>query len=252
MQSEIRIIPVRGIGEVGAGDDVAALILDALARSGQALAEGDVLVVTQKIVSKAEGRVVDPATVEPSAFARQIAQQGRKDAHFQEVVLRESRRIVKMANGVLITETHHGLVCANSGVDESNVAGGRVVCLLPENPDASAAAIRAAIRERAGVTAAVIISDTFGRPWRDGQVNVAIGCAGIRPLSDFAGVDDPYGYTMHATLIAVADELASAAELVMGKIDQVPAAIVRGYAYTPSEDATARPLLRDPRFDLFR
>jgi coenzyme F420-0:L-glutamate ligase/coenzyme F420-1:gamma-L-glutamate ligase len=252
MQSEIRIIPVRGVGEVRPGDDVAALLLAALAAAGHALEDGDVLVVTQKIVSKAEGRLVDPATVEPSAFARQIAAQARKDAGFQEVVLRESRRIVKMANGVLITETHHGLVCANSGVDESNVAGGRVVCLLPENPDASARAIRTAIRERAAVTAAVIISDTFGRPWRDGQVNVAIGCAGISPLSDFAGVDDPYGYTMHATLIAVADELAGAAELVMGKIDKVPAAIVRGYAYAPSEEATAQPLIRDPRFDLFR
>lgn len=252
MQSEIRIIPVRGVGEVAPGDDLAGTLLDALAASGQTLADGDVLVVTQKIVSKAEGRLVDPSTVEPSAFAHQIAAQGRKDAGFQEVVLRESRRIVKMANGVLITETHHGLVCANSGVDESNVAGGRVVCLLPEDPDASAAALRAIIRERAGATVAVVISDTFGRPWRDGQVNVAIGCAGIAPLSDFAGVDDPYGYTMHATLIAVADELASAAELVMGKIDKVPAAIVRGYAYTPSEEATARALVRDPRFDLFR
>ncbi|GAB4444483.1 MAG: coenzyme F420-0:L-glutamate ligase [Chloroflexi bacterium OHK40] len=252
MQAEIRIIPVRGVGEVAPGDDLAALLLDALARAAQALTEGDVLVVTQKIVSKAEGRLVDPATVEPSAFARQIATQARKDAGFQEVVLRESRRIVKMANGVLITETHHGLICANSGVDESNVAGGRVVCLLPEDPDASAARLRQTLRERTGVTVAVVISDTFGRPWRDGQVNVAIGCAGIAPLSDYAGVDDPYGYTMHATLIAVADELASAAELVMGKIDRVPAAIVRGYAYTPSEEATARALIRDPRFDLFR
>lgn len=252
MQDEIRIIPVRGIGEVRPGDDLAATLLDALTATGQALVDGDVLVVTQKVVSKAEGRLVDPAEVEPSAFARQIAAQARKDAHFQEVVLRESRRIVKMTNGVLITETHHGLICANSGVDESNVAGGRVVCLLPEDPDASAAHLRAEIRARAGATVAVVISDTFGRPWRDGQVNVAIGCAGIAPLSDYAGVDDPYGYTMHATLIAVADELASAAELAMGKIDRVPAAIVRGYAYTPSEEATAQRLIRDPRFDLFR
>ncbi len=252
MQSEIRIIPVRGVGEVAPGADLPGTLLAALAAGGQALEDGDVLVVTQKIVSKAEGRLVDPDTVEPSAFARQIAAQGRKDAGYQEVVLRESRRIVKMANGVLITETHHGLICANSGVDESNVAGGRVVCLLPEDPDASAARLRAAIRARAGVTAAVIISDTFGRPWRDGQVNIAIGCAGIAPLSDYAGVADPYGYTMHATLIAVADELAGAAELAMGKIDRVPAAIVRGYAYTPSEEATARALIRDPRFDLFR
>lgn len=252
MTAEVRIIPVRGVGEVRPGDDLARLLLMALDAAGQSLAPGDVLVITQKVVSKAEGRLVDPALVEPSAFARQVAAQGRKDAAYYEVVLRESRRIVKMANGVLITETPHGLICANSGVDESNVAGGRVVSLLPEDPDASAARLRVAIREATGVTVAVIISDTFGRPWREGQVNVAIGCAGIAPLNDYAGVSDPYGYTMQATLIAIADELASAAELAMGKIDGVPAAIVRGYAYTPSEEATARRLIRDPRFDLFR
>ncbi|NTW01501.1 MAG: coenzyme F420-0:L-glutamate ligase [Oscillochloris sp.] len=252
MTDEIRILPVRGIGEVHPGDDLAGLILDAIARSGQSIEPGDVLVVTQKVVSKAEGRLIDPETVEPSAFARQIAATARKDAHFQEVVLRESRRIVKMANGVLITETHHGQICANSGVDESNVAGGRIVCLLPEDSDRSAAQLRATFAERAGVSPAVIISDTFGRPWRDGQVNVAIGLAGMLPLSDYAGVDDPYGYTMHATLIAVADEIAGAAELVMGKIDAVPVAIVRGYAYAPSDTASARMLLRDPKFDLFR
>ncbi len=252
MPSEIQIIPVRGIGEIRPGDALAPLLLDALVSAGLSLENGDVLVVTQKIVSKAEGRLVDPATVEPSAFAERIAVQGRKDASYQELVLRESRRIVKMANGVLITETHHGLICANSGIDESNVAGGQVVCLLPVDPDASAANLRSAIRDLTGTTVAVIISDTFGRPWRDGQVNVAIGCAGLKPLNDFAGVNDPYGYTMQVTLIAVADELASAAELVMGKIDQVPIAIVRGYAYTPSEEATAQALIRDPRFDLFR
>ena len=252
MQSEIRIIPIRGIGEVRPGDDLTTLLLTALTDAGRALEDDDVLVVTQKIVSKAAGRLVDPATVEPSPFAHQIAAQGRKDAAYQEVVLRESRRIVKMAHGVLITETHHGLICANSGVDESNVAGGQVVCLLPLDPDASAAHLRAQIRTQIGTTVAVIISDTFGRPWRDGQVNVAIGCAGLLPLNDYAGVTDPYGYTLHVTLIAVADELAGAAELVMGKLDQVPAAIVRGYAYTSSETATARLLLRDPRADLFR
>lgn len=252
MQAELRIIPVRGIGEVRPGDDLAALILAALAGQGLALADGDILVVTQKIVSKAEGRLIDPASVEPSAFARQIAQTAKKDAHFQEVVLRESRRIVKQDRGVLITETHHGLICANSGVDESNVAGGRIVCLLPVDPDRSAAALRAAIRERAGATTAVIISDTFGRPWRDGQVNVAIGVAGIAPLSDYAGVADPYGYTMHITLLAVADELAGAAELVMGKIDRVPVALIRGYAYEPSEQASAGALIRKPEYDLFR
>lgn len=252
MTAEVRIIPVRGVGEVRPGDDLARLLLAALDAAEQTFAPGDVLVITQKVVSKAEGRLVDPARVEPSAFARQVAAQGRKDAAYYEVVLRESQRIVKMASGVLITETPHGLICANSGVDESNVAGGQIVSLLPRDPDASAARLRAAIREATGVTVAVIISDTFGRPWREGQVNVAIGCAGIAPLNDYAGVSDPYGYTMQATLIAIADELASAAELVMGKIDGVPAAIVRGYAYTLSEEATARRLIRDPRFDLFR
>ncbi len=252
MSDEIRIIPIRGIGEVRPGDDLAAMILAAATAEGKRIESGDILVVTQKVVSKAEGRLVDPETVEPSAFAHQIAATARKDAHYQEVVLRESRRIVKMSNGVLITETHHGLICANSGVDESNVAGGRVVCLLPEDSDRSAANLRTVIAERTGVSLAVIISDTFGRPWRDGQVNVAIGVAGMLSLSDYAGVDDPYGYTMHATLIAVADEIAGAAELVMGKIDAVPVAIVRGFAYTPSDTASARQLLRDPRFDLFR
>lgn len=249
---DIRIMPVRGIGEVYAGDDVATIILDALNAAHQTLETGDVLVVTQKIISKAEGRVVDPHTVEPSAFAHQIARTAKKDAHYQELVLRESRRIVKMDKGVLITETHHGLICANAGIDESNVGGGAAACLLPVDPDASAAALRSAIRERTGATVAVIISDTFGRPWRDGQVNVAIGAAGMEPLSSYSGIQDPYGYTMQVTLLAVADELAGAAELVMGKIDKVPVAIIRGYAFTPSETATAQALIRRPEFDLFR
>jgi coenzyme F420-0:L-glutamate ligase/coenzyme F420-1:gamma-L-glutamate ligase len=251
MQGEIRIIPVRGIGEVRPGDDLATTLLDALAAHGQQLEADDILIVTQKIVSKAEGRLVDPATIEPSAFAQQIAAQGRKHAGHQELVLRESRRIVKMANGVLITETHHGLICANAGIDESNVSGGGLVTLLPVDSDVSAAALRATLHERLGLRLAVIISDTFGRPWRDGQVNVAIGVAGLDPLADYVGVDDPYGYTMHASAIAIGDELASAAELVMGKIDGVPAAIVRGYSYTPAEGSAKR-LIRDPRFDLFR
>ncbi|NJN18310.1 MAG: coenzyme F420-0:L-glutamate ligase [Oscillochloris sp.] len=252
MQSELRILAVRGIAEVYPGDDLTEVLLSALREQGQGLESGDILVVTQKIVSKAEGRLVDPQTVEPSAFARQIAVTGRKDAQHQEVVLRESKRIVRMANGVLITETHHGFICANSGVDESNVAGEGMLCLLPEDPDGSAARLRTGIHAHTGIAPAVIISDTFGRPWREGQVNVAIGVAGIEPLQDYAGVDDPYGYTMHASLIAVADELAAAAELVMGKIDKVPVAIIRGYAYQPSETATAARLLRDPKFDLFR
>jgi coenzyme F420-0:L-glutamate ligase / coenzyme F420-1:gamma-L-glutamate ligase len=251
MSSELRIIPVRGIGEVRPGDDLATTILAALEPQELRLADGDVLVVTQKIVSKAEGRIVNPQEVEPSHFARMVAAQGVKDAGYYEVVLRESRRIVKMDRGVLVTETHHGLICANAGVDESNVAGGRAVTLLPVDPDASAVALRAALRERAGVDIAVIISDTFGRPWREGQVNVAIGIAGIAPLADYAGQQDGYGYTMHASVIAVADELASAAELVMGKIDAVPVAIVRGYAYQAAEGRAGQ-LIRAPEKDLFR
>ena len=251
MVGEIRVIAVRGIGEVRPGEDIATIILDALARQDLPLADSDVLVVTQKIVSKAEGRIVDPADVEPSHIAQMAAVQGKKDARYYEVVLRESRRIVKMDRGVLVTETHHGLICANSGVDESNVAGGQMVTLLPIDPDGSAAALREALHQRVGAETAVIISDTFGRPWREGQVNVAIGVAGLAPLADYAEQQDGYGYTMHASLIAVADELASAAELVMGKVDAVPVAIVRGYAFAPS-DAGARALIRAPEKDLFR
>ena len=251
MVGEIRVIAVRGIGEVRPGEDLATTVLDALARQDLPLANGDVLVVTQKIVSKAEGRIIDPADVEPSHLAEMAAVQGKKDARYYEVVLRESRRIVRMDRGVLITETHHGLICANSGVDESNVAGGQSVTLLPVDPDGSAVALRAAIRERTGADTAVIISDTFGRPWREGQVNVAIGVAGLAPLADYAEQQDGYGYTMHASLLAVADELASAAELVMGKIDAVPVAIIRGYAYQAA-NGSARELIRAPEKDLFR
>ncbi len=251
MNDGICILPIRGIGEVHPGADLAAILVDALRRNDVALNNGDVLVVTQKVVSKAEGRLVDLATVEPSHLARMAALQGRKDAAYYEVVLRESRRIVKMDRGVLITETHHGFICANAGVDESNVSGERFVTLLPIDPDASAMRLRLALRERCQVDVAVVISDTFGRPWREGQVNVAIGVAGLAPLVDYAGQQDPYGYTMHASVIAVADELASAAELVMGKVDRIPAAIVRGYPVMPSNDG-ARVLIRAPERDLFR
>ncbi len=248
---ELRIIPVQGIGEIAPGDDLAAAILGALARQDEALLDNDIVVVTQKIVSKAEGQIVDPSTIEPSAFARELAREGRKDAHHYEVVLRESRRIVRMDRGVLITETKHGLICANSGVDESNVGGGQMLTLLPVDPDASAARLRAAFAERAGAQVAVIISDTFGRPWRVGQVNFAIGLAGMDPVHDYVGKRDPYGYELHVSVIAVADELASAAELVMGKIDRVPVALIRGFQYTPS-GGQARSLIRDAASDLFR
>jgi coenzyme F420-0:L-glutamate ligase / coenzyme F420-1:gamma-L-glutamate ligase len=251
MVGELRVIPVRGIGEVVPGDDLVGVITEALRQQGQALHDDDIVVITQKIVSKAEGQLVDPASVVPSTLAQQAATQGPKDAHYYEVVLRETRRIVRMDRGVLIVETHHGFICANAGVDESNVAGGRVLALLPQDPDGSAQAIRQALHERSGVRVAVIISDTWGRPWREGQINVAIGVAGMAALSDYRGQRDPYGYELGVSALATADELAGAAELVMGKIDQVPVAIIRGYAFAPAA-GSGRDLLRDGRTDLFR
>jgi coenzyme F420-0:L-glutamate ligase/coenzyme F420-1:gamma-L-glutamate ligase len=256
LNTEIRIVPITGIGEVAPGADLGLLIYEALQAGQVTLQQGDVLVVTQKIVSKAEGQLVKLDTVEPSEFARIAAQTSRKDAPYIEVVLRESRRIVRMDHGVLLTETRHGFVCANSGIDESNVSGNEgEVMLLPEDSDRSARQIRARLQELTGEGStfeiAVIISDTWGRPWRNGQVNMAIGVAGIEPLTDYRGQYDPYGYELHASVIAVADELASAAELVMGKIDRVPVALIRGYNYTPAE-STVQALLRDPATDMFR
>lgn len=256
MNSEIRILPIRGIGEIPPGSDLGLLIYEAIQAQQLTLQQGDVLVVTQKIVSKAEGRRVKLTEVEPSEFARIAARTSRKDAPYIEMALRESRRIVRMDHGVLLTETHHGFVCANGGIDESNVGGGEdEVLLLPVDADHSARNVRARLQELVGEGAdfeiAVIISDTWGRPWRNGQVNMAIGMAGIEPLSDYRGQHDPYGYELQASVIAVADELAAAAELVMGKVDRVPVALIRGYAYTPGP-GSVQALLRDPATDMFR
>ena len=220
-----------------------------------ALKQGDILVVTQKIVSKAEGSIVNLDEIQPSEFARTAALEGKKDAPYFEVVLRESRRVVRMDHGVLLTETKHGFICANAGVDESNVNGDREITLLPVDPDRSAQELRSRLQqlsdEGSDFDIAIIISDTWGRPWRSGQVNMAIGAAGIEPLADYRGQYDPYGYELHASVIAVVDELASAAELVMGKIDRVPVAIIRGYTYTRGE-GSIKMLLRDPATDMFR
>jgi coenzyme F420-0:L-glutamate ligase/coenzyme F420-1:gamma-L-glutamate ligase len=211
----------------------------------------DVLVVTQKIVSKAEGCLVNLTEVAPSPLAQRFAKQWDKDARLVEVVLHQSRRIVKMDRGVLVTETHHGFICANAGVDQSNIEGQEVVAVLPPDPDASARAIRQGMHERLGVAPAVIISDTFGRPWREGLVNVAIGLAGIVAIKDYTGLHDAQGYELKVTALAIADELAGAAELVMNKLDNVPVAIVRGYDYPRGEGSLAA-LLRAPERDLFR
>lgn len=244
----IEVLPVEGIPEVRPGDDLAELLLD---RVGSALRSGDVLVVTHKVVSKAEGRLVDLKTVAPSALAKQFAAGPGKDPRQVEVVLRESRRIVRMDRGIIISETRHGFVCANAGVDASNVPGDHTVCLLPLDPDVSAARLRDGLAARAGVEVAVIISDSFGRPWRQGITNVAIGVAGMQPLADYRGERDPHGYPLEASVLAVADELAAASELVMGKTDSVPAALVRNYPYR-SGTGTARDLLMEPGRDLFR
>ena len=255
MSSELRITPIKGIGEVSSSTDLGNVIYAALQAQKLELQQGDILVVTQKIVSKAEGRIVNLTEVEPSAFAQLAAAQGKKDAQHMEVVLRESQRIVRMDHGVLIAETRHGFICANAGVDESNVNGERELTLLPVDPDRSARELRARLQQLAGegpaFDIAVIISDTWGRPWRNGQVNMAIGVAGMEPIVDYRGQYDPYGYELQVSAIAVADELAAAAELVMGKVDRIPAALIRGYSYIPRE-GDARSLLRDPATDMFR
>ncbi len=209
------------------------------------------LVVTHKVVAKSEGCHVDLRAVEPSPFARAYAEQWGKDARQVEVVLRESARLVRMDHGVMICQTRHGFICANAGVDRSNTGDLDVVLTLPSDPDASARLLRDAVVAATGATVAVIVSDTFGRPWRDGLTNVAIGCAGLRPLRDERGQADPHGYVLGASVLAVADELAAAAELAMGKLDGVPAAVVRGYPYEPGEGSAAE-LLRAPERDMFR
>ncbi len=251
MAAEIRVIAIDGLPEIQPGDDLAALIVAAAERQGTSLRSGDVLVITQKVVSKAEGRLIALRDVEPSPQARHLAEEIDRDPRLVEVILRESRRIVRQAGSILITETSQGFVCANAGVDSSNVGGEGYVSLLPEDPDASAEKIRQGVQERAGARIAVIISDTFGRPWREGHTNVAVGVAGMSPFVDYVGQADPHGYILRVTTMAVADELAGAAELVMGKLSRVPAAIVRGYRY-PQGQGRARDLIRPPERDLFR
>lgn len=251
MTPRIEIIGLSGMPEVRRGDDLPSLIIKAARAQGTGIEDGDVLVVTQKIVSKAEGRVVDLGQVMPSSYAQELAARTGKDARLLEVILGESRRIVRLEGAVLIAETKHGFICANAGVDASNVGGSDLVSLLPENPDFSAEGIRAAIEERTGRSVAVVICDTFGRPWREGHTNVAVGLAGLSPFVDYGGQTDPHGYELRVTTMAVADELAAAAELAMGKLSRVPVAIVRGFDFERAA-ATARDLLRPPERDLFR
>ena len=239
----IEIRPVEGVPEIREGDDLAALIAERAE-----LRDGDVLVVAQKAVSKAEGRVVRLAEVEPSDEARGLA--GDQDPRRLEVILREATRIVRTRPPLVIAETRHGFVCASAGVDSSNAPEAESVVLLPEDPDASAARLRERVRELTGAEVGVIVSDSFGRPWRQGTTDVAIGLAGIRPLLDLKGRRDSAGYELHATVIAVADELAAAAELVLGKTAGIPAAVVRGADV--AGEGSARDLVMPAERDLFR
>jgi coenzyme F420-0:L-glutamate ligase/coenzyme F420-1:gamma-L-glutamate ligase len=250
MAPRYEVIGIGGLPEIAPGDDLAALLLAGARRQGTPLEAADVLVVCQKIVSKAEGRLVRLADVRVSPRAAELARAVERDPRLVEVILGESRRVVRQAPGVLIVETHHGFVCANAGVDQSNV-GEDTACLLPADPDASARRLRERLAGLGGPAPPVIVTDTFGRPWREGLVNVAIGVAGLDPLKSYLGERDPAGHLLQATVLAVADELAAAAEPVMGKLDRVPAAIVRGLAWQPGETGI-RALLRDPARDLFR
>jgi len=248
----IQIIGIERLPIVKTGDNLAELICNAAESQGSRIQNGDVLVITHVIVSRAEGRVVNLDEVVPSEFAKNIAEQYGKDPTLVEVVLRESKSIRRMGDGKLITETKHGFICANSGIDKSNVPGERNVALLPEDPDRSAEEIREKIRRLTDCDVAVIISDTHGRPLRKGEMNVAIGVAGIKALRDRRGENDLFGYVLRVKQTAIIDELASAAELAIGQASEgIPVAIIRGYNYLTSENAKATDLIRPKEEDLF-
>jgi len=252
MSLRIEIIAVSGLPEVVEGDNLSTMIYDAVRGQCVDLEDGDVIVVAQKIVSKSEGAVVDLQMVTPSKQAHALAETVKKDPRLVEVILQQSSQIVRAAPGVLITETIHGLVCANSGVDSSNSAQDDQVIILPPDPDKSARGLKSGLEKRFGVRLGIVVSDSFGRPWREGSTNIAVGIAGFEPLEDARGLGDDHGRVLHATVVAVADELASAAQLVMGEFGGVPAAIVRGARITSSDSAGAGLLQRSSKTDLFR
>lgn len=247
----VQIFGVPGLPEITSGVDLGALIADAAAAAGTSIQDGDVVVVTSKIVSKAEGNVVVMDTVDVSPFARQYAEKWEKEPAIVELVLREAKRVVRQVGPVMITETHHGFVCANSGVDQSSSGGHGLAVLLPKDPDASAARIRKSFAGR-GANVVVIISDTFGRPWREAQTDIAIGIAGMQPVLSYIGHVDPHGHEFRVQAICQADELAGAAELVKGNLSRVPVGVIRGVAWEPDDSASMRSVIRDGERDLFR
>jgi coenzyme F420-0:L-glutamate ligase/coenzyme F420-1:gamma-L-glutamate ligase len=248
---EMRVIPVPLAGEILPGDDLAEKLSAALKHHKLKLQRGDILVVKHKIVSKAEGRVVRLNSVNPSPATRAWSRRAGTDARVIELALSESKRVVRKKKGVLITETRHGFICANSGVDVSNVDGGESAVLLPKDPDRTAAILRSRVVQLTGAEIAVIVSDSFGRPWREGLTEVAIGVAGMKSIVDYRGRRDPHGYSLHASYEAIADEVACAAGLVCGKLNRTPVCIVRGFAFQNGR-GSARELIRPAKNDLFR
>jgi len=249
--ARLQVFGVEGLPEIVEGMDLAAMIHAAAVAQGDPLVDGDIVLVTSKIVSKVEGCTVELDDVDPSDFAQQWSEKWDKDPRVTEVVLRESKRIVRQIGPVLITETHHGFCCANSGVDQSSSGAHGRVLTLPVDPDATSRAHRARFAEL-GVDVAVIMTDTFGRPWREGQTDIAIGIAGMNPLFSYIGQHDPHGHEFRVQEICTADELAAAAELVKGNTSRVPVAVVRGFEWERDDDASMVPVLRDTERDLFR
>jgi coenzyme F420-0:L-glutamate ligase / coenzyme F420-1:gamma-L-glutamate ligase len=251
LRSELRVIPIPLPGEILPGDSIADKLLASLRRRRLKLQTGDILVVKHKIISKAEGQLVDLATVVPSPESAAWAKQYDLDPRVIELAVCEARSLIRRRNGVLITETHHGFLCANSGIDVSNVDGGKHAVLLPEDSDRSAANLRRELKKRTGISIPVIITDSFGRPWREGLVEFAIGIAGMKPLRDDRGRRDSHGYKLKASVEAIADELACAAGLVCGKLERTPACVIRGFHYEPGAGGIKN-LLRSAKTDLFR
>ncbi len=256
MAQSISLIPVRGIPEIKPNDNLVEAIQNALSQNSLTLEEADILVCAQKIISKAENRIVDLNKVQPSPYAHTLSKEVSKDPRLIEVILSETTKIIKMdqrkpEKGRLIVETRGGVISANAGVDASNVSGGDMVTLLPIDSDESADKLAQGFKDRLGIDVAIIITDTVGRPWRDGLVDIAIGCSGIKALKDYRGESDSKGFELNATVMAVADEIASAAGLLMEKADSVPVVIVRGYEYETGGNG-AKELIRNPEDDLFR
>jgi coenzyme F420-0:L-glutamate ligase / coenzyme F420-1:gamma-L-glutamate ligase len=251
--TRIELIPIRIQIDVCAGEDLWELIMQTMAEIGESIEDGDIIVIAHKVVSKSENRFVNLKNIVPSEESKKLAMTSCKDPRLIELIRRESNDIVRHSGGIIIVETKLGFICANAGIDQSNVSvEGDVALLLPENPDKSAASLRSYIRNKSGKEIAVIISDTFGRPFREGQTNVAIGLAGIEPIESYIGKSDTFGKKLKVTEIAVADEIASAAELAMGKTSNIPVVIIRGYSFTKSNSSSVSSLIRNRKMDLFR